>query len=147
MLQILVNYSLSSAYTQPVADLHSKILDAPPPPGGPNSFNFMQFLGKYGKIVCWRPPWGVGAPSSGKSWIRHCQRKHYGRARTPPPPQHTHPGLTSIIFMQFLAKILSKIIGFWSKLRGWHPRLDPGSATAYFRPTPEFAQICDGVTK
>ena len=24
----------------------------PPPPGGPNSFNFMQFLGKFGKIVC-----------------------------------------------------------------------------------------------
>ena len=23
-------------------------------PGGPNSFNFMQFLGKFGKIVCWR---------------------------------------------------------------------------------------------
>ena len=43
------------------------------PPGGPNSFNFMQFLGKFGKIVCWRPPWGVGAPSSGKSWIRHCR--------------------------------------------------------------------------
>ena len=21
----------------------------------PNSFNFMQFLGKFGKIVCWRP--------------------------------------------------------------------------------------------
>ena len=28
----------------------------PPPPRGPNSFNFMQFLGKFGKIVCWRPP-------------------------------------------------------------------------------------------
>ena len=56
----------------PVADLHSKILDAPPPPWGPNSFNFMQFLGKFGKIVCWRLPWRVGAPSSGKSWIRHC---------------------------------------------------------------------------
>ena len=56
-----------------VADLHSKILDAPhPPPGGPNSFNFMQFLGIFGKIVCWCPPWGVGAPSSGKSWIGHC---------------------------------------------------------------------------
>ena len=41
------------------------------PPWGPNSFNFIQFLGKFGKIVCWRPPWGVGAPSSGKSWIRH----------------------------------------------------------------------------
>ena len=38
-----------------VADLHSKMLDARPP-GGPNSFNFMQFLGKFGKIVCWRPP-------------------------------------------------------------------------------------------
>ena len=34
-----------------MADLHSKILDAP---GGPNSFNFMQFLGKFDKIVCWR---------------------------------------------------------------------------------------------
>ena len=32
------------------------------PPGGPNSFHFMQFLGNFGKIVCWRPPWGVGAP-------------------------------------------------------------------------------------
>ena len=26
-----------------------------PPPGGQNSLNFMQFLGKFGKIVCWRP--------------------------------------------------------------------------------------------
>ena len=25
-------------------------------PGGLNSFNFMQFLGKYGQIVCWCPP-------------------------------------------------------------------------------------------
>ena len=41
------------------------------PPGGPNSFNFMQLFGKFGKIVCWRLPWGVGAPSSEKSWIRH----------------------------------------------------------------------------
>ena len=37
---------------------------APPPPGHPNSFDFMQFSGKCGKIVCWRPPppRGVGAP-------------------------------------------------------------------------------------
>ena len=42
-----------------------------PGPGCPNSFNVMQFLGHFGKIVCWCPPWGVGAPSSGKSWIRH----------------------------------------------------------------------------
>ena len=26
------------------------------PDPGPYSFNFMQFLGKFGKIVCWRPP-------------------------------------------------------------------------------------------
>ena len=43
-------------------------------PPGPNSFNFMQFLRTFGKIVCWRPPSprGVGVPSSGKSCIRHC---------------------------------------------------------------------------
>ena len=34
----------------------------PPPPERPNSFDFMQFLGKFGKIICWRPPWGVDAP-------------------------------------------------------------------------------------
>ena len=54
-----------------VADLHSKILDAAPPES-PNSFNFMQFLGKFGKNRMLAPPWRVGAPSSGKSWIRHC---------------------------------------------------------------------------
>ena len=35
------------------------------PPGGPNSFNFMQFLGKFGKIVCWRPPWELAPPPRG----------------------------------------------------------------------------------
>ena len=33
-------------------------------PGGPNSFNFMQFLGKFGKIVCW-PPRGLAPPPRG----------------------------------------------------------------------------------
>ena len=28
------------------------------PPGRPNSFNFMQFLGNFGKIACWRPHLG-----------------------------------------------------------------------------------------
>ena len=32
------------------------------PPPGPNSFNFMHFWGKFGKIVCWRPPPGELAP-------------------------------------------------------------------------------------
>ena len=48
-----------------MVDLHSKILDArpPPPPGGPNSFNFMQFFGKIWQnrmlappLESWRPP-------------------------------------------------------------------------------------------
>ena len=34
------------------------------PSGGPNSFNFMQFLRKFGKIVCWGPR-GVGTPPRG----------------------------------------------------------------------------------
>ena len=63
-----------------VADLHSKILDARPPPG-PNSFNFMQFLGKFGKSYVGAPPWRVGAPSSGKSWIRHCHLKYVSKAK------------------------------------------------------------------
>ena len=41
------------------------------PPRGPK---FFQFHAVFGKI--WEnrmlPPRGVGAPSSGKSWIRHC---------------------------------------------------------------------------
>ena len=45
----------------PVADLRGCARDAPPR-GCPNSFNFMQFLGKFGKIVCWRPPRGELAP-------------------------------------------------------------------------------------
>ena len=39
-------------------------------PRGPNSFNFMQLLGKFGKIVCC-PPSRPGELASGKSWIRH----------------------------------------------------------------------------
>ena len=35
------------------------------PPGGPNSFNFMQFLGKFGKIVRWRPPGEMASPPRG----------------------------------------------------------------------------------
>ena len=31
----------------------------------------MQFLGNFGRIVCWHPQ-GVGAPSYREYWIRHC---------------------------------------------------------------------------
>ena len=55
---------LTSCVVIPVVDLHSKILDAPAPRSkffhfhavfGKN-FIFMQFLGKFGKIVCRPPP-------------------------------------------------------------------------------------------
>ena len=35
------------------------------PPGGPNCFNFMHFLGKFGKIVCWCPPGELAPPPRG----------------------------------------------------------------------------------
>ena len=41
------------------------------PPLAQNFFIFMQFSGKIGQIIGWRPPFGISAPSSGKSWIRH----------------------------------------------------------------------------
>ena len=42
--------------------------------GSPNSFNFMQFWEKIGQIIAY---FRVGAPSSGKSWIRHCSVKTF----------------------------------------------------------------------
>ena len=41
---------------------------APPPPGHPNSVDFMQFSGKFGKIVCWRPPPPRENPGSAAGW-------------------------------------------------------------------------------
>ena len=45
-----------------VADLRGGVRDARPPPLRPNSFNFMQFLGEFGKIACSRPPLGGFTP-------------------------------------------------------------------------------------
>ena len=52
----------------PLADLRGGARDARPPPGGPNSFIFMQFSANIWKIIALL---GVGAPPWGKSWIRH----------------------------------------------------------------------------
>ena len=60
---MLPNKSLKLS-TNAVADLHSKILDVCPPPR-PNSFNFMQFWGKFDKIVCWPFPGGLAPPPRG----------------------------------------------------------------------------------
>ena len=38
-----------------VADVHSKILDAP----GPVFFIFMKFLANFGQIIGWRPLWEI----------------------------------------------------------------------------------------
>ena len=50
------------------------LADPSPPPGGPNSFKFMQLLGKFGKIVCWRPlrrlvPPPRGNPQSATAYL------------------------------------------------------------------------------
>ena len=45
--------------------------DARPP--GSKFFQFHAVLGKLRQNRTLAPPWGVGAPSSGKSWIRHCK--------------------------------------------------------------------------
>ena len=47
----------------PVADLRGARGTCPP--GGQNSFNFMQFWGQFGKIVCWRPPGELAPPPRG----------------------------------------------------------------------------------
>ena len=58
----------NSEAVQPVADLGG-VPPAPPLYGS----KFSQFL-KFGKIICWcPPPWRVGAPSYGESWIRPWQ--------------------------------------------------------------------------
>ena len=62
---VLLEFSLPLA----VVDLRGDVRDACPP-GGPNSFDFMQLWENLAKSYVSAPP-GVGAPS-GKSWIRHC---------------------------------------------------------------------------
>ena len=65
-----VNFAFPQvSYWSAVADLRG----TPAPPNwGTNSFNFMQFLGKFGKIVCWRPP-------PPESWC-----PHHGEILDPP---------------------------------------------------------------
>ena len=65
------------------------------PPGGPNSFNFMQFSGNFGKMVCWRPP---GGPNSfnfmqflGKFGKIVCWRPLLRETLDPPLILHTDP--------------------------------------------------------
>ena len=52
-----------------------------PPPGRPNSFDFMQFSGKFGVFT---PPLEGSRPPSGKSWIRHWRWPKFTLEYPPP---------------------------------------------------------------
>ena len=51
-----ITTSFLSNYLGPVADLGGGAPGARPPPTVQNFLDFMQFFGKFDKIVCWRPP-------------------------------------------------------------------------------------------
>ena len=74
-LHVSTHNSLLFAVFQPVefVQLHSSTHPVSSPPGGPNSFNFKissSFWKNLAKTYVGVPP-RVGAPTSGKSWIRH----------------------------------------------------------------------------
>ena len=62
LLHLISEMNLNGIFA--VADLSGARGTSAPPPG-PNSFNFMQFLEKFGKIVCWRPPGELAPPPRG----------------------------------------------------------------------------------
>ena len=66
-----VTLNFSPPYT--VADLRGGAGDVRPP-WGSKFFQFHAVFGKFWQNRMLAPPWGVGAPSSGKSWIRHCYK-------------------------------------------------------------------------
>ena len=65
-----------------VADLRGCARDPP----GSKFFEFHAVFGKIWQNRMLAPPWGVGAPSSGKSWIRHCYWRGFRGRRDPPHP-------------------------------------------------------------
>ena len=71
------NSGIKHKNTSPLADLRGGREGRTPPPkvGHPNSFNFMQFLGEFGKIA---PLLEGSRPTWGKSWIRHCKPYAFG---------------------------------------------------------------------
>ena len=95
-----------------MAALHSKILYSPA--GGPNSFNFMQFLGKFGKIVCWRPLEG---------W-----RPQLGEILDPPLDTLENCMIILIRTWFRFAKGVDLTIWFGVCFRAWMNEEPPGSA-------------------
>ena len=65
MLSFLASHTVSTKPAHPVSGGSKGGARDVRPSRGVNSFNFMQFLGKFAKIVCWRPP-GELAPLLGE---------------------------------------------------------------------------------
>ena len=68
------------------------------PPWGPNSFNFMQFFGKFGKFVCWHPPgelapppWGNPGSATGNVFTPVCHSVPGGLSASPHDQRQTPP--------------------------------------------------------
>ena len=61
------NYSCTHAHTHTHTHTkHTYMHSSGGSKGGSKFYNFMQFLGKFGKIVCWRPPpWELAPPPRG----------------------------------------------------------------------------------
>ena len=63
----------------PLADLGGGVRDARPPPGRPNSFDFMQFSGKFGVFT---PPLEGSRPPLGKILDPPLPSTHLGAHKT-----------------------------------------------------------------
>ena len=129
-----------------VADLHSKILDAPP---GSKFFQFPAVFGKIWQNRMLAPP-GVGAPASGKSGIRHCPStkffsilRNFRAAKQLADPRAGGKGLDKVcallisvqfvfIFMQLLANIFFNN-RFLPETHGSLPRLEDPRFRAFIR--------------
>ena len=86
---------------QAVADLRGARGTRAPPVH--NFFIFMQFSGKIGQIIGWHPPpFGVSAPSSGKSWIRHCQEVNFNILMSNDPHLNSDTACVTFYFAWYL---------------------------------------------
>ena len=106
-----------------------------PPPGRPNSFDFMQFSGKFGVFT---PPLEGSRPPSGKSWIRHWEAfipipwHHQWRIQDfPEGAPIPKVGVLTYYFANFCRKTAWKLKNLDPK--GPHLRYSPPGFANFFR--------------
>ena len=88
----------------PVADLRGRARGTcTPPPLAQNFFIFMQFSGKIGQIIGWRPPLGLAPPPLGNpgSATGGRSKEEGGTTDAPPGPKFLH---FHAVFWEKLAK-------------------------------------------